>query len=103
MKKKIIIICISIVCIYALFITEESIRFKKDSYALPLIVLNKIDKCIDCVSLGEEVEVEYKSIGFKTKLKYTLSPQSHDDLRFVSVIGKEFYLFNKILLWGWII
>ena len=64
MKKvfKIIrIILIVIIGIFALFITEESIRLKFNNGSKPLIVLGRTKYCISCLEPGEEINFEYFS------------------------------------------
>lgn len=91
-----------IVSLFIVFIVEESMRLQKNDNALPLIITDRTKYCVECIEIGEEIEVEYLSLGYKVKVKYTVSPKSHDDLRFIQIIGKEFLLFNKIRLWAWI-
>lgn len=91
-----------IVGTYVLFVTEECIRLKINEEAKPLIILDRTKFCVECLVPGEEIEVEYYSIGFKVKTRYASSPESHDDLVFIMINGKEFRLFNKFLIWGWI-
>lgn len=88
--------------IYTIFVVEECTRTKKDNYALPYIITDRTKYNVSALQPGEEMSVEYYSVGFKVVVKYTLSPESHDDLAFVSVVGKEFWLFNTFLLWGWV-
>ncbi len=93
MKKvlKIIgIVLISIIFIYIIFIAEESIRLKKDG-GDPLI---KVDKCS---YTGNKYKC--KGLGYSITREYT-SKQESSDVYYL--IGEEFWLFDKILLWGWI-
>ena len=99
MKKvfKIIrIILIVIIGIFALFITEESIRLKINDSSKPLIVFDRTKYCISCLEPGEEIDFEYFSLGYKIKVKYYMSEDSSDDNKMVKVMGKEFYLFYGI-------
>ena len=105
MKKgfKIFLIVLSaIVSVFLIFIIDESIRLKNNDNALPLIVTDETKYCVSCINIGEEIEKEYYSIGYKVKVKYYKSEKSHDDLVIIGVSGKEFYLFNKFMLWAWI-
>ena len=100
--KIILIILAAIVIVFSIFILEESIRLKNNDNALPLIVTDKTKYCVSCIEIGEEIEMEYYSIGYKVKINYYKSEKSHNDLVFIGVSGKEFYLFNKFMLWSWI-
>ena len=68
--KIIKIFIISLLCLYALFITEESIRLKINDSSKPLIVLDRTKYCISCLEPGEEIDFEYFSLGYKIKVKY---------------------------------
>ena len=98
--KIILIILAAIVIVFSIFILEESIRLKNNDNALPLIVTDKTKYCVSCIEIGEEIEMEYYSIGYKVKIKYYKSEKSHNDLVFIGVSGKEFYLFNEFMLWS---
>ena len=100
--KIIKIFIISLLCLYALFITEESIRLKINDNSKPLIVLDRTKYCISCLEPGEEIDFEYFSLGYKIKVKYYMSEDSSDDNKMVKVMGKEFYLFYGIRLWSWV-
>ena len=105
MKKRLkvfLIILGIIISLFLIFITEESIRLSKNANVLPLIITDRTKYCVECINIGEEIEVAYFSLGYKVKVKYTVSPDSHDDLKFIQIIGKEFLLFNKLRLWSWI-
>lgn len=99
MKKKLVIAVISVICICTLFIVEECIRLKVDNNSMPLIVLH-VDKKYSNDS--KQLEVTYYSLGFKTEMKYYLDDNSSEDNHMYSMVGKEFYLFNEIMLWAWI-
>lgn len=100
--KIISIILIVTLSIFIIFICEESIRLKHNTEALPIIVTDKTKNCISCIEPGEDLEVEYLSIGYKTKIRYSLSEESSVDNKIIIISGKEFLLFNKIRLWAWI-
>ena len=100
--KIISIIVLILVCTFTIFICEESIRLKSNDTALPLIITDRTKYCVECINIGEEIEMEYYSIGYKVIMRYYKDPKSHDDLVFIGVSGKEFLLFNKFRLWAWI-
>lgn len=105
MKKSIktfVIVIISLVSLFLIFIVEESIRIKSNSGAKPLFIVNQTKSCVSCMEVGDEALIEYKSLGYKIKVRYSISPKSTEDNKIVQVIGKEFFLFNKLRLWGWI-
>ena len=85
--KKIMIIGLSIILLYSLFIVEESIRISRGGVK-PLIVLE--EEYING-------DILYKSLGFSVKYKcYNKSSG------LVLCGGQEFWLFDKFLIWGWI-
>ena len=92
--KKIIKIIIPIlllpIILYALFITEESIRLLNNKLAEPLIVFNETYS-------GPNGDVTYQSLGFKLKNIYGC-PKSKD---LCYVIGQTFYLSDSFILWAW--
>ena len=94
MKNKIIKIIFAILLLYVSFITEESSRLKNNINSKPLIVLKE-----DSI---DEYRTTYYSLGFKLKKEFYIDKKSHDDIAFKKVVGEEFYLFYKIMLWGWI-
>lgn len=88
--KVVVIVIISIVLIYTLFIVEESIRLSRNTLSEPLIVFE------ESYINGD---VTYKSLGFTLKTEYVNFPNSND---VAYPISQEFWLFDKILIWGWI-
>ena len=97
--KIIILIIVSIVCLYALFLTEESIRIEKGGD--PLIVLN--DTCnINEMPYNNSYEETCHSLGFKIKKRYVYDFRPESDVRIAHIIEEEFWLFNKFLIWSWI-
>ncbi len=101
--KKIILIIISILlAIFIIYISEESIRLKKYPLVKPLIILDRTKYSISALEKGETVKIEYYSLGYKTIIEYYNDEESSDDNVIIRVISKEFLLFNKIRLWGWI-
>ena len=93
--KQIIKIIIPIfllpVILYAVFITEESIRLLNNKLREPLIVFNETYS-------GANGDVTYQSLGFKLKNIYGC-PKSKD---LCYVIGQTFYLFDDFILWAWV-
>lgn len=86
--KKILLILIILIFSYSLFLTEEVIRISNIKGAKPLIVLKEKNTNNDTT---------YQSIGFKLKNKYH---HMYDDL--VYVAGQEIWVFDIIMIWGWI-
>lgn len=99
MKKKLLIALILIICIFTIFIIEECIRLKKLDNDVPLIVFH-IDE--NYSNDSKQLESVYYSLGFKIKMKFYLDDKSSEDNYMYNLVGEEFYLFNKILLWAWI-
>lgn len=89
--KIITLIILSTIFIYALFITEESIRLSHNKLAKPLILFKETYS-------GTNGDVTYQSFGFKLKNIYAC-PNSKD---LCYVTGQTFYLFDTFILWAWI-
>lgn len=96
MKKKLLTILILLICISSIFIVEECIRLRVNINSLPLIVFYTNEKSLDN---SKQKESNYYSFGFKTKITYLLDDKSSLDNYMYNIIGKEFYLFNVIMLW----
>ena len=102
MKKtlKIIgIILLSLIIIYALFITEESIRLKKDGEK-PLIILG--GTCDKLETTEKSYKTDCKGLGYSIKKEYLLGGQVGDESIGHVPISGEFLLFGKFIIWGWI-
>lgn len=89
--KIIILILLLPIILYALFITEESIRLLNNKLSKPLIVFNETYS-------GDNGDIIYQSLGFKLKNIYGC-PNSKD---LCYVIGQTFYLTDNYILWSWI-
>lgn len=100
MKKKLLIVLISIICVFTIFITEECIRLKVNNNSIPLIVFHVDENYSDDL---KQLDSTYYSIGFKTEISYYLDDNSSSDNYMYNIVGKEFYLFNIIMLWAWIV
>ena len=100
MKKKLVIALISVICIFVIFVMEECIRLKVDGGSMPLIVLHGDEEYSNDLKL---LDATYYSLGFKTEMKYYLDDNSSEDCHMYCLVGKEFYLFNVIMLWAWIV
>lgn len=88
--KMITLVILSILFIYVLFITEESIRLLNNKLAEPLIMFNE-------TYTGSNGDITYQSLGFKLKNIYACSTSK--DLCYVT--GQTFYLFDIFILWAW--
>ena len=105
MKKIFKIICILLIIIisaFLIFIIEESIRLRNHPGAMPLVLTDQTKYCVSCMKIGEETEIEYYSIGYKLKVRCTLSEDSTEEDKTIIITGQEFMLFNKFKLWAWI-
>lgn len=106
MKKIILIIFGAIILSYIAFICEESIRLKNDSESTPVIVLDQTfcdkDSFACYEANGGEFIKEYNSLGFSFYKRYALDEGSTEKSFNYHLIGEEFYLFNKFLIWAWI-
>ena len=96
-KKKIIIIILILIICYISFITIDRIRLKHSSYGTkPLITINeKIT----------ENRLIYTGIGYK--IEYYLNQVKEEEINNLPRIeercyGVAFWLFNKIIIWGWV-
>ena len=87
--KIITVVILSIIFLYALFITEEFIRLSHNKYAKPLIVFTRTYN-------EPNGYITYESLGFKLKNIYACP----NDLCYVT--GQTFYLFDTFILWAWI-
>ena len=96
--KLIVILVVSLLTIYILFLTEESIRLQKGGE--PLIILN--EPCDNTQISNFSYETTCHSIGFKIKKRYTYEPRPESDVRIVYLVEEEFWLFDKFLIWGWV-
>lgn len=93
MKKKLLIV---LICTFTIFIVVECIILKINNNSIPLIVFHIDEKYSNNSKQKEEI---YYSLGFKIKVKYYLDKDSSLDNYMYNIIGKEFYLFNIIMLW----
>ena len=96
------VIVITLLGMFLIYIIEEGIRLRVSDGSLPFIVTSQTKYCISCMNIGEELEVDYWSIGYKLEVRYTLSSESTADNKIIRVVGEEFLLFNNIRLWAWI-
>ena len=98
--KILAIIFISIIGLYTLFIIEESIRLKNGGEK-PLIVIGG-----ECSRTKLNTESSYKTtckgLGYTIKREYSLGGQVGEVEKGYLLIGEEFWLFDKIIVWGWI-
>ena len=102
--KIIGVIVLIIVVSPIILIGEESIRLQNNKEAMPLIVLSTERKVLDGYSEEDDViEVENiaNSIGFSLHVRVREEKESSDNY-VGTIIGKEFWLFNSILIWGYI-
>ena len=99
--KIIVIILLTIAILYALFITEESFRLKKDG-EYPLIILNNgyCNKNGKVKNTQAGYEIKCNGLGYSIIREYSPKEESSD---VYFEIKAEFWLFDKYLLWGWII
>lgn len=100
MKNKLLIIHVSILCIFIIFITEECIRLKINDNSIPLVVFH-VDE--NYSNDSKQLDSTYYSLGFKTEISYYLDDNSSSDNYMYNIVGKEFYLFNIFMLWAWIV
>ena len=109
MKKSIkaILIILGILLIgYIMFMVEESVRLQNDYKAEPLIVIDKVMCSKDsyaCYGKNGEYEEKYTSLGFVLKRSYVLDEYATAESHSYHIVSSEFWLFNKYMLWGWII
>ena len=90
--KITIIVMLSVVVTYALFITEEVVRLSHNSLAEPLIVFEE-------EYTGDDGDVTYKSLGFTLTTEFAKFSENEG---IVYPISQELWLFDKFLIWGWI-
>jgi hypothetical protein len=97
--KIIGITLLSLIIIYALFITEESIRLKKEGEK-PLIILG--GTCEKLETTEKSYKTNCKGLGYSLKKEYLLGGQIGDESIGHVPVSEEFLLFDHILIWGWI-
>lgn len=98
--KTIMISLIALVCLYSIFIIEETIRLKNGGIK-PLIIISGTCDGDKTVHL-EDYETSCHSIGFTLNRSYILDDQSSEDNRIFMKTKEELWLFDKYLIWGWI-
>ena len=107
MKKVIKIIAtiiISIICIYTLFITEESFRLKHGGKH-PIIILDGTCDGDKTIHTESKYINNCKGIGYRIKREYILggiAGYASEDKKEYKLVSEEFWLFDKFLIWGWI-
>ena len=101
--KKLLIIFITVLFLYAIYIVEENIRLKNGGRN-PLIIVGKDSHCDGdkMEHLEKKYKTDCKGIGYRIKREYILDEKSSEDNRIYIKIKEEFWLFDKYLLWGWI-
>ena len=100
--KVIIFLVVMTFCVFMIFITEECIRLNYIHDSKPLIVTDQTKYSVSALEPGEEMDIDYFSLGFKLRKTYCLDRDSTEDNKMVRIAGEEFYLFNKYLIWAWI-
>ena len=102
MKKAFISLLSTVIGLFIIFVSFECIRLKMYEGTKPLLITDETKYCVSCIKPGEEIEMEYYSLGFKLKTRYYLSKDSSDDNKIILVNGEEFLLFNRYRIWAWI-
>ena len=93
MKKKILLIMVTLLIIYFLFITIDCIRLRNSKNATkPFITIGLA-----------EYENGNKYIGLGYSVKYYKDKQENKNGNIVeNGYGAEFRLFDRILIWAWV-
>lgn len=90
--KIIGIVILSVVLIWCLYVTVEAIRLRTMKLGLePLIALERVE---------DDTKLYYKGLGYS--VTYQINKEQNYDLILTSILGGEFRLFDKILIWAWI-
>ena len=96
MKKvlKIIgIVLLSLVLIWCLYVTVEAIRLRTMKLGLkPLITLEEVK---------EDTKIYYKGLGYS--ITYQIQTKQNYDVVLINILGAEFRVFDKFLIWAWIV
>ncbi len=106
MKKTIkwcAIILAAVVGIYALYIVEECIRLSSVSRPKPLIVLSQTGGNPEDAKPGKEVKIEYTGLGYKFAVRYYRYPETRETSEELAITAEEFVLFDKLLLWAFVV
>lgn len=93
--KKILITISAIILICIVFIIIESIRLENGKE--PLIIIGECDKTLYA---KDSYITDCKSIGFSLKREYAKGGMTKENNKYIET-KREFYLFNKYLMWGW--
>lgn len=95
MKKVLKVLGIVVLCvvlIWCLYVTVEAIRLRTMKLGLePLIALERVE---------DDTKLYYKGLGYS--VTYQIHKKQNYDLILTSILGGEFRLFDKILIWVWI-
>lgn len=96
MKRALRIIGILLLCfgiIWCLYVTIDAIRLRTMKLGLkPLITLEEVK---------ENTKIYYKGLGYS--ITYQVQAKQDYDLVLVNILGAEFRLFDKFLIWAWIV
>ena len=97
---KITIILVFFMIVFAMYIFEESNRLK-DGNGKPIIIVGGTCEVDDSKQFSD-YETDCKALGYSIKRSYVLDIDSIEDNRHFILVSEEFWLFDRILLWGWI-
>ena len=96
--KIVLLVLLSLLLLYSIFVLEESIRLKHGS--LPLIITGGVCSAKDIVKPDlNGYNIDCKGLGYSIKREYRLGGMIKDDNEY-RVIREEFWLFDKYLLWA---
>lgn len=98
--KMVILVLISIIIIYAIYIGVEVYRFNNKLGRKPLITTGTINVKI---AAGNNLQIEkINGLGFSIQYEYLVSYKENSDHQVLQVFSGNFKLFDKILLSAWV-
>ena len=96
MKKVLRIVEILLLCfviIWCLYVTIDAIRLRTMKLGLkPLITLEEVK---------EDTKIYYKGLGYS--ITYQIQTKQNYDVVLINILGAEFRVFDKFLIWAWIV
>lgn len=95
--KKIIRVLVIVIIIYAIFVLLEAVRlryFYKQTLITPLITITEYEN--EDLTRGK-----FEGLGYSVTYYYNPIFHSNDNVQ-QEIYGAEFRLFDKILIWAWV-
>ena len=89
--KNVGILLLCFVIIWCVYVTIDAIRLRTMKLgAKPLITLEEVE---------EDTKIFYKGLGYS--VTYQIQKKQNYDVIWINILGVEFRLFDKFLVWTW--